>query len=245
MEEEKVYEIYTDASFDDETKIGTYAIVVIQGNNIVKVISKKCRIRLEKSTECEIFAIFQAINLILSNFLNNSKPQKFWIRTDCLSARDFFIEEKNNTRNFKQNLAIVELMKNMYKKVCQKLSQKGYGFKLRWIPRKFNKAAHNYAYAALQKVKNNNIKNDNIKNQILLIEKKSFIEILKKFNKNQIEIIIYLFNISNEENLIITTQKEIAQALNMPVSTTNYMIRQLIKLSILQKVRNGKYYLLV
>lgn len=49
MEEEKTYEIYTDASFDDETKIGTYAIVVIQGNNIVKVISKKCRIKFVKN----------------------------------------------------------------------------------------------------------------------------------------------------------------------------------------------------
>lgn len=29
MEEEKSYEIYTDASFDDETKLGTYAIVII------------------------------------------------------------------------------------------------------------------------------------------------------------------------------------------------------------------------
>lgn len=58
MEEEKSYEIYTDASFDDETKVGTYAIVIIQGNNILKVISKKCRIKIEKSTECEIFAIF-------------------------------------------------------------------------------------------------------------------------------------------------------------------------------------------
>lgn len=89
MEEEKTYEIYTDAIFDDETKLGTYAIVIIQGNNIVKVIAKKCKIRLEKSTECEKFAIFQAINVILSNLLNNNKIQKFWIRTDCLSARDF------------------------------------------------------------------------------------------------------------------------------------------------------------
>lgn len=85
--------------------------------------------------------------------MDNNKSQKFWIRTDCLSARNFFTEEQNHTRNFKQNSAIVEVMKNMYKKVCQKLSRKGCGFKLRWIPRKFNKAAHNYAYAALQKLK--------------------------------------------------------------------------------------------
>jgi len=167
MEEEKAYEIYTDASFDAETKLGTYAIVIIQENNIVKVIAKKCTIQLNKSTECEIFAIFQAINIILSNLLNQSKIQKFRIRTDCSSARDFFTVENNKTKNFKQNSAIVELMKSMYKKVCQKLSRKGCSFKLRWIPRESNKAAHKYAYAALQKIKNNNIKN-----QILLKEKK-------------------------------------------------------------------------
>lgn len=240
MEEEKAYEIYTDASFDDENKLGTYAIVILQENKIVKVITKRCRIKLEKSTECEIFAIFQAINVILSNLLDKNKIQKFWIRTDCLSARNFFTEEKNETGNFKHNLTIVELMKNMYKKICQKLCRKGCSFRLRWVPRENNKDAHKYAYAALQK-----IKNSYVKNQILLIEKKTFIEILKKFNKNQIEIIIYLFNISNEENLITKTQKEIAQDLELPLSTTNYIIRQLMKLSLLQKIRNGKYCLLM
>ena len=240
MEEEKIYKIYTDASFDDKTKTGTYAIVIIQENNIVKVIAKKCRIKLEKSTECEIFAIYQAINVILSNFFNNNKLQKFWIITDCLTAKEFFTAPKNSTGNFKQNLEIVKLMKEMYKKLCKKLSRQGCSFGLRWIPRESNKQAHKYAYTALQKIKNNNVKN-----QILLIDKKSFIEILKKFNKNQIEIIIYLFNISNEENLIIKTQKEIAQGVNLSVSTTNYIIRELIKLNIIQKVKNGRYHLLI
>lgn len=88
-------------------------------------------------------------------------------------------------------------MKNLYKKICQKLSRKGCSFRLRWISRESNKSAHKYAYAALQKVKEKNIKN-----QILLIEKKSFIEILKKFNKSQIEIIIYLFNSSKFTKII-------------------------------------------
>ena len=38
MENEKIYTIYTDASFDEETKLGTYAIVIMQENKIVKTI---------------------------------------------------------------------------------------------------------------------------------------------------------------------------------------------------------------
>ena len=34
MEEEKAYEIFTDASFDDVTKVGTYAIVIMQENKM-------------------------------------------------------------------------------------------------------------------------------------------------------------------------------------------------------------------
>ena len=40
MEQEKAYEIFTDASFDDETKLGTYAIVIIQEKKVIKSIAK-------------------------------------------------------------------------------------------------------------------------------------------------------------------------------------------------------------
>ncbi len=32
METQKTYEIFTDASFDDVAKVGTYAIVIMQDN---------------------------------------------------------------------------------------------------------------------------------------------------------------------------------------------------------------------
>ena len=43
METQKTYEIFTDASFDDVAKVGTYAIVIMQENKIVRIIAKKCK----------------------------------------------------------------------------------------------------------------------------------------------------------------------------------------------------------
>ena len=83
MEQEKAYEIFTDASFDDETKIGTYAIIIVQEKKVIKSIAKKCNIQLESSTECEVFAIFRAINMIEGSLLKKKIAQKFWLRTDC------------------------------------------------------------------------------------------------------------------------------------------------------------------
>lgn len=83
MEQEKAYEIFTDESFDDETKIGTYAIVIIQEKKVIKSIAKKCNIQLESSTECEVFAIFRAINIIEGSLLKKKTAQRFWLRTDC------------------------------------------------------------------------------------------------------------------------------------------------------------------
>lgn len=199
--EEKAYEIYTDASFDNETKIGTYAIVVMQGGKVIKTIARQCDKQLEKSTECEIFAIFQAINVISSTFLDSNKIQKFWIRTDCSMARDFFINENNHFKIFENNAQMANMMKNIYKNMCKKLSKKGCSFKLKWVPRGANKVAHKYSYSIFQKLKKTNDSKDAI-----VIDKKSFIEILKKSNKNQCDVILYLFNISNEKNLIINTQ---------------------------------------
>lgn len=41
MNQEKPYEIFTDASFDNKTKIATYAIVIIQEKKIIKAFGKK------------------------------------------------------------------------------------------------------------------------------------------------------------------------------------------------------------
>ena len=47
MEAQKIYEIFTDASFDDVAKVGTYAIVIMQDKKILKIIAKKCNVQLE------------------------------------------------------------------------------------------------------------------------------------------------------------------------------------------------------
>lgn len=236
MEEIKTYEIYTDASFDKETKSGTYAVVIVQEKKVIKVISKRCKIKLEKSTECEIFAIYQALNIILSNFFNNKKTQNFLIKTDCTAARDFFENEKPNKKVFEKNSELSVLMKKVYERISKKLSKQGGGFNLKWIPRNSNKIAHKYSYTEFKQTM---LKKED--KEILLINKKDFIEFLKSFNSDKKRAIIYLFKISNEENFILSTQKEISKVLNIPISTVNNIFKKLIKLNILKKIKNGKY----
>lgn len=240
MEQESKYNIYTDASFDDSTKLGTYAIVIIQENKIIKVISKKCRIKLENSLECEIFAIYQAINVISSCFLNKNKLQKFYIKTDCAIAREFFINKNNRDKIFNRNLELSIIMKKSYEKVSKKLERNKCSFKIKWIPRESNKIAHKYSYSTFQKLKVIDEKRD-----LLLIDKKSFIEILLKLSKIQYKIIVYLIDVSNVEKIIIMTQKEIAEELNISICEINKSFKEFINLSILEKIKNGKYALLI
>jgi len=187
-----------------------------------------------------VFAIYQAINLISSNLLNKDIVQKFWIRTDCAMAKDFYVQENKKMKIFEQNLEMYELIKKVYARLCKKLAKKGCSFRIRWIPRNLNKIAHKYSYSIFKKLKAVCESNDS-----LIIDKKSFIQILTKFNKKQCEIIIYLFNNSNQEKLILATQKEISKNLNISVSTINKILKELISLSILEKVKNGRYSLLI
>ena len=124
METQKIYEIFTDGSFDDVAKVGTYAIVIMQENKIVRIIAKKCNVQLENSTECEVFAIFQAINLIQGSLLNKNITQKFWLRTDCVVARDFFIEDEIKIKVFENNLTLLNTIKQTYTRIKKILSKK-------------------------------------------------------------------------------------------------------------------------
>lgn len=240
MEQEKAYEIFTDASFDDEKRIGTYAIVIVQEKKVIKSIARKCNIQLESSTECEIFAIFRAINMIEGSLLKKKIAQKFWLRTDCSVARDFFIEKNNNIRIFKTNGELLNTIKKSYARIKKRLAKKDCSFKLKWIPRGANKIAHKYSYSAFQKLKQSHYKND-----IILIDKALFLELLQKFNCRQCKVIIYLFNISNEDRIILKTQIEIARSLEIPISCINKIFQELIKLNVLAKIRNGKYSLTI
>lgn len=240
MEKEKTYIIYTDASFDAVSKLGTYAIVIMQENTVIRVISKKSRIQMSNSTECEVFAIYQAINIILSCYINKDKMQKFRIKTDCVVARDFFIKSDIKSALFQDNIELSNTMKQIYKIVNKKLSSNGCSFTLKWIPRGSNKIAHKYSYSAFKR-----IKVANYKNEVLVIDKKAFFEILTKFNKKQSEIIIYLYNNSNNQNVILMTQEQISRSLNMSISAINRSIKELINLNIIEKVKNGKYAVLI
>ena len=241
MNEEENFIIYTDASFDEKNKIGTYGIIVTKDNNKIKTITKKCRIQMSNSIECEIFAIYQAINLILSCYINKGKIQKFRVRTDCEVARGFFIE-KNDKKIFQNNLEIKDEIKNIYRKICIKLSKYSSSFKIKWIPRNTNKIAHNHSYATLKKLKNNS---NNLANEIILIEKKSFLEILTKITKKESRIIIYLFENLNEQKIISITQEELSKYLNLSITTINNLFKKLIALNVVEKVKNGKYAILI
>ena len=135
MDYNKAFKIYTDASFDDKTKIGTYAIVITQENKIIKAFGKKCKIKLENSTECEIFAIFQVLNLINSNLIKDNINQKFYIRTDCNVAIPIF-KKNNNTKLFNNNIKLLSDIKKSYHKVKTKLNKENSHFELQWISRK-------------------------------------------------------------------------------------------------------------
>lgn len=240
IEAQKIYEIFTDASFDNVTKVGTYSIVIMQENKILKIIAKKCNIQLENSTECEIFAIFQAINFIQGSLLRKNITQKFWLRTDCTVARDFFIEKENKIKVFKRNLVLLNTIKEAYERTKKRLSRKDCNFRLKWISRKLNKIAHNHSYSAFQKLKITNIKKD-----IVLIDRYSFLKLLQGFNSKQYKVISYLFKNSDEQKLIVKTQSDIAMSLELSTYSINKIFKEFIKLNILGKIKNGKYILLI
>ena len=239
MDYNKEFKIYTDASFDDKTKIGTYAIVITQENKIIKAFGKKCKIKLENSTECEIFAIFQVLNLINSNLIKDNINQKFYIRTDCNVAIPIF-KKNNNTKLFNNNIKLLSDIKKSYHKVKTKLNKENSHFELQWISRKSNKIAHKYSYNVFKKIK---MKEN--ENNISLSEIKKFLNLLQSNKANQYKIIAYLLQISNEEKFILKTQNEIATTLKISIYTVNKAFKEFIKLNVIQKIKNGKYLLLL
>jgi len=240
LETEKTYEIFTDASFDAVTKVGTYAIVITQDKKVINSIAKKCDVQLENSTECEIFAIFRAINIVERSLLKKNVAQKFCLRTDCSPARDFFVEKNKNKKIFERNEELLNTIKKSYERVKKRLEKKDCSFKLKWISRWSNKIAHQYSYSVFQQLKQTSYKKD-----VILMDKEAFLELLQKFNLRQYKVIIYLFQISNDDKFIVKTQNEIAKALEIPISYINKTFQELIKLNVLTKIENGKYSLTV
>lgn len=240
MEKESAYTIYTDASFDDFTKIGTYSIIIMKDNVIIKRIAKRCRIQLNNATECEIFAIYHAITIILNCYIKNNKKQKFKLRTDCKSAVDFFVNNKITCNMFNNNIELLKTIKNTYKKFYKKLSKNESNIFLTWIPREANKIAHKWTYNAFQRLKGYS---DN--KELALINTEALCELLSDNQKSYCKIIKYLFIVSNEEKIITKTQEEMAIALNISKNKTNFYLKRLIELDMLRKIKNGKYALLI
>ena len=240
LEKESTYVLYTDASFDDFSKIGTYAIIVMQENKVLKQTAKKCRIQMKSSTECEIFAVYQAINIVLNMYLKKGIKQKFKLRTDSMDAKDFFLKNNNNQKIFLDNIELSNIMKKTYTTLCRKVSKNEGSFSLNWIPREANKMAHKWSYVAFQR-----LRGYNEKKEVLLIDKSSFLDILSNGKKEQNEIIKYLLNNSNENKIILKTQKEMSNELNTSISKINRILNNLIELDLLEKVKNGMYILLI
>lgn len=157
----------------------------------------------------------------------------------CCSKR-FFFEDENKIKVFENNLTLLNTIKQTYKRIKKALSKKDCSFRLRWIPRESNKVAHKHAYSAFQKLKTTNSKKD-----IVLIDRDSFLRLLQEFNSRQYKVILYLFKNSNEQKLIIKTQSEIAEKLELSTYSINKIFKEFIKLNILGKIKNGKYILLI
>ncbi len=240
MDKDCVYNIYTDASFDNTTNLSTYSIIVKNNNKTSKIISKKVSIRITNSVESEIFAIYQAINLILCTYINCTKTQKFSINTDCSSARDFYLENDAHQKVFYNYSELYYSMKKIYKTICNKLSCNNSSFSIKWIPKKKNSIAHHYSYSAFQKLKNFPDKSD-----LFVIDQNAFFEILSGSCNKHANIIMFLYNESDQQKMICMTQTQMASLLQLPLSVFNRCLKELQRLNIVQKIQNGKYALLI
>lgn len=243
MKKQKRYNIYTDASFDDKSSVATYSIIIMSENKILKSYSKKSRIEIKNSTEIEVFAVYQAMNLILSCYINKSESQVFCINTDCTQVPAFFENKNNKMKIFKHNEDIKRDMIKTYNVISTKLSKKNCSFSLKWITRDLNKIAHKQTYNMLKRVRK--VNKLNVSKDDVIIDKKIFCEILANFDKRQLSIILHLLNNVGQDSLILTTQKALAENLNVSISITNKTIKELNQLKIIEKVKNGKYILLI
>lgn len=235
LKTENTYKIYTDASFDTKTKIGTYAVIIKQNNKVIKAFGRRCRTKLENSTECEVFAIFQAINIIDIGLLKKDKKQNFLIHTDCESAKDFFKANKK-VNIFKKDVVLFNKIKQSSKSIKEKLSKNHGNLTINCIPRSKNTIAHNYSYKEFKSFRQ-------LPDKSIYIDKTFFLRIIKESASKTCKVIMILSQISDKDDLIFKTQNEIADLLDISVSTINKIFKDLIQLNVLSKIKNGIYSL--
>lgn len=239
MQSKEVYEIYTDASYECVSKMATYALVITKKQKIKNTISERIFINLDNSTECEIFAIYQAIIIIKEKLYKNKSGVRFILKTDCTTVKDFFYENKK-IKLFKNNISLHNKIKETYQKCKEMLLKNGNSLKLNCISRNINNIAHKYSYATFKVLKKNMMYEE-----CIWIEKKSFLKLLQEMNSKQIKVIIYLFQISNSENIIFKTQLQIAEDLGMNITFVNKTFKKVVEMKLIEKIKNGKYALIV
>lgn len=243
MKKQKRYNIYTDASFDDKSSVATYSIIIMSENKVLKSYSKKSKIEIKNSTEIEVFAVYQAMNLILSCYIDKSESQVFCINTDCSQVPVFFENKNSKMKIFKHNEEIKRDMIKTYNVISTKLSRKNCSFSLKWISRDLNKIAHKQTYNMLKRIRK--VNKFNISKDDVLIDKKIFCEILSNFDRRQILVVLHLLNNVGQDGIILITQKILAEILDVSISIIHKTIRELNQLKIIEKVKNGKYLLLI
>lgn len=79
----------------------------------------------------------------------------------------------------------------------------------------------------------------------MFINRNVFVEILTNCTTSHYEVLTYLIKNIKENNLIDITQSEVADFLKMPIAKTNKIFKELIEVGMMEKVKNGKYALLV
>lgn len=235
---EGTYEIFTDASFDDCTKLATYSVVIIKNKKLQKAFAKKAKTEMFGSTECEIFAIFQAMLIIENNIIQDQKVKKIYLSTDSSATKNFF-KGKTKTKIFKKNLKLCNEIKTTYGRINNKMKEKNIDFELRHISREKNKIAHRYSYETFKNCKKEDPKNDIMK------KKNELAQFYEKIGLKMGKVLIYLFLISNEERNILKTQNEIAKALSISSTKVNRIFYKLRELKILEKKGNGRYFLML
>lgn len=241
------YEIYTDASFEDVSKLATYSVVITSEGKILEVFSKRCKLDAQKSTEVEIFGIYQAMSLILMKYLNQNKYQTFLIKTDCRAARDFFVNHTTEVKAFEYRPEIAVMMMAVYQKLAKKLARASCSFKIKWISEKDNQLAHKYTYQTFQMVKRNMqlAKENTEKNEIVVIEKRHLVNIMNELSKNQRKILCYLMEMPKENGMLEFDREKIATKLNLSIRTVTRAVAVFRRLNIIGVKHKESYEMLI
>lgn len=245
-ETKEIYQIYVDASFEAEIALSTYSVVIMKNKTLLKSYGKKINFDLENSVEAEIYALYQAFLVSLSNLYDKLNSQSFIIYTDCISAYEFLL--KPQMKIFKNNQELASQIKKAYQNLKMKLKNKNSSISLSKISRKKNKEAHKKSYSIFKILKKQILSEHRRlipKPDFIVMEQTEFLKILKIFNSKKSAILGYIMQSCDKSMQAKTTQTKIALELNLSVSFVNKVLKELIQEDILRKTNQGEYLLLL